>query len=111
MDRALYIAQQRQQEGVGSVLDSKRAELDSARVDLRIAELETNLDVLRERLGRTIGRSPATLETVSASIPCCARPVCRRTILPRLRSPTPPAFASPMSTSAPPTIAPAPSTR
>ncbi len=69
VDHALYIAQQRQQEGVGSVLDSKRAELDSARVDLRIAELETNLDVLRERLGRTIGRSPATLATVTASIP------------------------------------------
>ncbi len=69
VDRALYIAQQRQQEGVGSVLDSKRAELDSARVDLRIAELETSLDVLRERLGRTIGRSPATLSTISDSIP------------------------------------------
>lgn len=69
VDHALYIAQQRQQEGVGSVLDSKRAELDTARVDLRIAELETNLDVLRERLGRTIGRSPATLATVTASIP------------------------------------------
>jgi outer membrane protein TolC len=69
IDHALYIAQQRQQEGVGSVLDSKRAELDSARVDLRIAELETSVDVLRERLGRTIGRTPATLETVTASIP------------------------------------------
>jgi multidrug efflux system outer membrane protein len=69
VDHALYIAQQRQQEGVGSVLDSKRAELDSARVDLRIAELETSVDVLRERLGRTIGRSPATLNTVSTSIP------------------------------------------
>lgn len=69
MDHALYIAQQRQQEGVGSVLDSKRAELDSARVDLRIAMLETSVDVLRERLGRAIGHSPETLETVSASIP------------------------------------------
>lgn len=69
VNHALYIAQQRQKEGVGSVLDSKRAELDSARVDLRIAELETSLDVLRERLGRTIGRSPATLSTVSDSIP------------------------------------------
>jgi multidrug efflux system outer membrane protein len=69
VDHALYIAQQRQQEGVGSVLDSKRAELDAARVDLRIAELETSADVLRERLGRAIGRAPATLETNSASIP------------------------------------------
>lgn len=69
MEHALYIAQQRQQEGVGSVLDSKRAELDSARVDLRLAGLEANIDVLRERLGRLIGRSPATLATISASIP------------------------------------------
>jgi outer membrane protein TolC len=69
VNHALYIAQQRQKEGVGSQLDSKRAELDAARVDLRIAELETSLDVLRENLGRSIGRSPAALETVSASIP------------------------------------------
>jgi outer membrane protein TolC len=69
VDHAMYIAQQRQQEGVASLLDSKRAALDSARVDLRITELETSQDVLRERLGRAIGRSPATLETVSGSIP------------------------------------------
>lgn len=67
--QAFYIAQQRQQEGVGSLLDSKRAELDVARVDLRIAELETSFDVLRERLGLAIGRFPATLETVTGSIP------------------------------------------
>lgn len=69
VDHALYIAQQRQQEGVGSLLDSKRAELDAARVDFRIAELETAVDVLRERLGRIIGRVPSTLATVAASIP------------------------------------------
>ena len=69
VDHALYIAQQRQKEGVGSELDSKRAELDTARVDLRIAELETNVDVLRERLGRLIRQSPATLATVTDSIP------------------------------------------
>ena len=50
-DHALFIAQQRQQAGVGSVLDSKRAELDAARVDLRITELETSLDMLREQPG------------------------------------------------------------
>jgi outer membrane protein TolC len=69
LNHALYIAQQRQQEGIGSLLDSKRAELDSARVDFRIAELETAVDVLRERLGRLTGRVPSTLATVSASIP------------------------------------------
>ena len=68
-DHALYIAQQRQQAGVGSVLDSKRAELDVARVDLRITQLETSADILREQLSRAIGESAATLETVSDSIP------------------------------------------
>jgi outer membrane protein TolC len=72
--QALYIAQQRQQEGVSTALDSKRAELDAARVDLRIAELETSLDVLRERLARSIGRSPEALETVSDSIPAAPAP-------------------------------------
>jgi outer membrane protein TolC len=69
VDHALYIAQQRQQEGVGSLLDSKRAELDLARVELRIDELETSVDVLRERLARAIGRPAASLSTVSDSIP------------------------------------------
>jgi outer membrane protein TolC len=69
VEHALYIAQQRQQEGVGSVLDGKRAELDLARVDLRITELETSADVLRERLARLIGRPASTLVTVTASIP------------------------------------------
>jgi outer membrane protein TolC len=69
VDHAFYIAQQRQQEGVGSAVDSKRAELDAARVDLRITELETSADILREQLGRAIGESPATLATVSDSIP------------------------------------------
>jgi outer membrane protein TolC len=69
VDHALFIAQQRQQEGVGSLMDSKRAELDAARVDLRITELETSIDVLRERLARAIGESAASLETVSDSIP------------------------------------------
>lgn len=67
--QALYVAQQRQQEGIGSVLDTKRAELDTARVDLRIAECESSVDILRERLGRAIGRTPSTLATVSDSIP------------------------------------------
>jgi outer membrane protein TolC len=68
-DHALYIAQQREKEGVGSALDSKRAELDSARVDLRITELETNADSLRERLARTIGQPAGNLTTVTDTIP------------------------------------------
>ena len=73
-DKALYIAQQRQQEGVGSAVESKRAELDAARVDLRIDELQTNADTLRERLARAIGEPAASLTTVSSSIPTAPAP-------------------------------------
>jgi outer membrane protein TolC len=73
-DRALYIAQQREKAGVGSVLDTKHAELDSARVDLRITELQVSEDNLRERLARSIGRPAETLETVSDSIPTLPAP-------------------------------------
>jgi len=69
VDKSLYIAQQRRQEGLGTLLDAKRAELDGARVDLRIAELEASVDVLREQLGRAVGLNPATLAIVSTSIP------------------------------------------
>ena len=72
--QALYIAQQRQQEGVGSALESKRAELDAARVELRITELETNADTLRERLARAIGEPASTLATLSDSIPAAPPP-------------------------------------
>ena len=73
-DKALYIAQQRQQEGVGSQIDSKRAELDAARVDFRISDLEIAADTARERLARAIGEPAATLETVNISIPAPPQP-------------------------------------
>jgi outer membrane protein TolC len=69
VDHALFIAQQRLQEGVSELIDTKRAELDSARVDLRIADLESSVDVLRERLARSIGVPPSSLEILSGSIP------------------------------------------
>ena len=109
-DHALYIAQQRQQEGVGSALDSKRAELDTARVELRITELETSADTLRERLARAMGEPPANLSTLSGSIPAAPRHPRNKTS-PWPPWPTPPVFAQPTSASAQPTSAPAPSTK
>lgn len=79
-DHALYIAQQREKEGVGSAIDSKRAELDAARVDLRITELETSADTLRERLARTIGQPAGNLNTVSDSIPAAPAPAAEEDI-------------------------------
>lgn len=69
LDHALYIAEQRRKEGVASLLDSKRAELDLARAELRITQLESTVEVAREKLARMIGAPAATLETISASIP------------------------------------------
>ncbi len=74
LEHALYIAQQRLQEGVASLLDTKRAELDLARVDLRLAELETSSEVAREKLARLIGAAPATLQTDGSSIPAAPAP-------------------------------------
>jgi outer membrane protein TolC len=67
--RALYIAQQRQQEGVGSAVDSQRAELDEARVELRIATLVSSADTLRARLAMAIGRPAMEMEIAPDSIP------------------------------------------
>lgn len=69
LEHALYIAQQRQKEGVASLLDIKRAELDLARAELRVSQLEASSGVAREKLARMIGVSAATLETDSASVP------------------------------------------
>jgi outer membrane protein TolC len=67
--RALYIAQQRQLEGVGSAVESQRAELAEARVELLIATLESNADTLRARLAMAIGRSAVELEIDPGSLP------------------------------------------
>jgi outer membrane protein TolC len=68
-DRALYIAQQREKEGVAAPIDTKHAELDSARVDLSITTLEANADILRERLALATGQQAEGLSTVTASVP------------------------------------------
>jgi outer membrane protein TolC len=67
--RALYIAQQRQLEGVGSAVESTRAELDEARVELRIATLVSNLETLRARLAAAIGQPSTQVEIAADSIP------------------------------------------
>jgi len=67
--RALFIAQQRQLEGVGSAVESTRAELDEARVELRIATLVSNLETLRARLGTAIGQPATQVEIAADSIP------------------------------------------
>jgi len=63
------IVNQRVQQGIDSQLESTRAQLLSARVHLRITELEGNADVLREKLGKATGLAPQAIETSPESIP------------------------------------------
>ncbi|HWR37064.1 MAG TPA: TolC family protein [Clostridia bacterium] len=67
--RAEFISIERRKEGIDSELDVKRAQLTTARAQLRLAEAEGNADVLRERLGKLVGIPAASLETVTDSVP------------------------------------------
>jgi outer membrane protein TolC len=70
--RAETISRERMQEGVDSKADVTRASLVAARVRLRLAELQGNVDVLRQRLSQLTGLDARELETDTGSIP--ARP-------------------------------------
>jgi outer membrane protein TolC len=71
--RAETISRERMQEGVDSKADVTRASLVAARVRLRMAEVQGNVDLLRQRLSQLTGLDPKELETDQASIP--VRPV------------------------------------
>lgn len=68
-ERGKVISQQRLQAGIDSPLDVKRAELAAARVELRMAEAQGSIDILREHLSRLTGLSAASIETTTDSIP------------------------------------------
>jgi outer membrane protein TolC len=67
--RAEYITTQRVQQGVDSELDLKKAQLSSARVRMRTAEAQANVDVLREHLSKLTGIPAADFITDTSSIP------------------------------------------
>ncbi len=66
---AEYITTQRVQQGVDSDLDLKKAQLNSARVRMRAAEVQTNVDVLREHLSKLTGIAAPDLTTDPESLP------------------------------------------
>jgi outer membrane protein TolC len=68
-ERASYITSQRADVGLDSALENKRAQLTAARVAARIAEAETNAEILRDRLARLLGVPADSLKTDHTSVP------------------------------------------
>ena len=68
-NRAEFITTERLKEGLDSQLDLKKAQLNLAKVNMRVAEAQTAADVARQRLARLTGLAAGSIETVSSSIP------------------------------------------
>jgi len=67
--RAEQIASERAQAGVEPQIELTRAKLASARVRMGIAQVEGNVDVLRNLLAQLTGVAAVGIETVTKSIP------------------------------------------
>jgi len=67
--RAEQIASERVQAGVEAEIEVTRAKLASARVRMSIAQIEGNVDALRNLLAQQTGLPVAGIETVTESIP------------------------------------------
>jgi len=67
--RAEQIASERVQAGVEAQVELTRAKLATARVRMSIAQVEGNVDVLRNLLAQLTGVPAAGIETVTESIP------------------------------------------
>jgi outer membrane protein TolC len=63
------ISRDRFQEGIDSKLDVTKASLNAARVQLRLTDLEGDVDLLRQRLAQLTGLNAHDLETDTSSIP------------------------------------------
>ena len=66
---AEQITQERVRAGVEPALELTRARLATARVRMLIAQVEGNIDNLRNVLGQLTGLPPADIETVTESVP------------------------------------------
>ena len=67
--RAEFISTERLKEGIDSELDLKKAKLASARINLRIIDAESQVDILRDQLSKLTGIPAASIETVTESVP------------------------------------------
>jgi len=67
--RLADIVAQRVQQGVDSQVEQTKAKLLAARVHMRLAELEGNSDILRDKLSQLTGLQAQGIETATESIP------------------------------------------
>ncbi len=68
-EKAQSVSQQRLQEGVDSKLDVTKSQLVAARIRLRIAESQGQVDVLRQHLASLIGVPADSIRTDPSSMP------------------------------------------
>ncbi len=68
-EKAEFITEQRLKEGVDSKLELTRSQLAAARIRLRIADAQGQLDVLREHLAKLTGLTPADVQPDPDSMP------------------------------------------
>ncbi len=68
-EKAQFVSEQRLQEGVDSKLSVTRSQLLTARIRLRIAESQGQVDVLREHLANLMGVPADSIVTEPESIP------------------------------------------
>lgn len=67
--RAEFITTQRVQQGIDSQLELTKAQLSSAQVRMRVAQVQSDIDVLREHLSKLTGIAAADFTTDPASLP------------------------------------------
>ena len=68
-EKAQSVTEQRLNEGVDSKLDLTKSQLASARIRLRIADAQGQVDVLREHLAKLTGLTPAEVLPDAESVP------------------------------------------
>lgn len=67
--RAEYITLQRVKEGVDSKVELTRASLNAARTRMRLAEIQGNVDILKQHLGQLTGLPASAIDIDGESMP------------------------------------------
>ncbi|MGO9517007.1 MAG: TolC family protein [Candidatus Korobacteraceae bacterium] len=68
-EKAQFVSEQRLQQGVDSKLEVTKSQLTAARIRLRLAEAQGQMDVLREHLSKLIGLPASSIAVEPGSMP------------------------------------------
>jgi len=68
-EKAQFISEQRLQQGVGSKLEVTKSQLVEARIRLRVAEAQGQMDVLREHLSKLVGLPAESIAVAPGTMP------------------------------------------